>query len=433
MTPLGWRPADFGDYQPINELQVPTYPPGLPLLMAVPHAVAGLDGANAVVIAAAAICVWAVGMLAGAVAGIIAAVMIAFSPVFLYQSFQPMSDVPVTAAWMLTFLLVRGVGPSGPKSLLGGIACALAVLIRPNLAPLAIVPLFIAPKKLAFAGPVAAAGLAIALLQGFWYGSPFVSGYGSAGELFAMSNIAANAARYTGWLLSTSPMLVLGLIGFIAVRSQRGARALAAFAVLVIVSYLVYAVFDQWSYLRFLLPAMAVLAIFAAVQLVSWIDRAPVALRAPLLFAVVLAVTAHGLWVARSLDTFKLADQLRRVEQVADHLNRTTPDYAMIISGEQSGSMRYYTGRGILRWEAAPPEVLFAAVASLEASRRPVHIVLDAWENEPFMRKFKAVAEVSLDWPPAVEAGTSHRTRLWNLSDRDRFLKGEHIATIRLP
>ena len=44
-------------------------------------------------------------------------------------------------------------------------------------------------------------------------------------------------------------------------------KALFAFAVLVIASYLVYAVFDDWSYLRFLLPAMAVFAIFAAVEL----------------------------------------------------------------------------------------------------------------------------------------------------------------------
>ena len=34
-----------------------------------------------------------------------------------------------------------------------------------------------------------------------------------------------------------------------------------------------------------------------------------------------LGMIAHSLFVARSLDTFKLADQLRRVEQVADFIN----------------------------------------------------------------------------------------------------------------
>ena len=59
-------------------MQAPTYPPGLPLLMAIPHAVAGIDGANAVVIASAAIAVWATGMIAGGIAGVIAALLLAF-------------------------------------------------------------------------------------------------------------------------------------------------------------------------------------------------------------------------------------------------------------------------------------------------------------------------------------------------------------------
>ncbi len=43
-TPLGWRPIDWTDiYYP--GAQAPTYPPGLPLLMAIPHALGGIDGA----------------------------------------------------------------------------------------------------------------------------------------------------------------------------------------------------------------------------------------------------------------------------------------------------------------------------------------------------------------------------------------------------
>ncbi|MEO7157863.1 MAG: hypothetical protein ABI039_09895, partial [Vicinamibacterales bacterium] len=44
-SPLGWRPA------PSDARQSPTYPPGLPLLMALPHALAGATGASAIVIA----------------------------------------------------------------------------------------------------------------------------------------------------------------------------------------------------------------------------------------------------------------------------------------------------------------------------------------------------------------------------------------------
>ena len=40
-----------------------------------------------------------------------------------------------------------------------------------------------------------------------------------------------------------------------------------------------------------------------------------------LLFVLLLGVTAYSLFTARSLDTFKLADQLRRVSRVADFIN----------------------------------------------------------------------------------------------------------------
>jgi hypothetical protein len=103
----------------------------------------------------------------------------------------------------------------------------------------------------------------------------------------------------------------------------------------------------------------------------------------------------------------------------------------VLIAGEQSGSMRYYTQRSILRWEAATPGAMAAAIAELGVLGRPVYIVLDAWEDAPFRSKFSSVTAVALDWPSLLEAGTSHRTRLWRLSDRPRFLRGEPVDTLR--
>jgi hypothetical protein len=423
-SPLGWRPA------PSGVGQSPTYPPGLPMLMAVPQAIGGVTGASAVVIASAIIAVIATGMIArqlgGPIAGIIAASLLAFTPVFLYQSIQPMSDVPVTAAWTLCFLFAIR-----QRSLAAGIACGFAVLIRPNLAPLAVVPLYVASNRLAFASPVAIAGATLAGLQWVWYGSPLRSGYGSTDELFAVSNIGPNAQRYVTWLMSTAPVFALCVFGFARMRAHRAVQALAAFSVLVIAAYLVYAVFDDWSYLRFLLPAMAAFAVLAAIALAAWIDRVPRQLRAVLLFAAVVGVTCHALSVARSKETFRLADQLRRVQQVGDFVKDSVGRTAVLIAGEQSGSMRYYTRRSILRWEAASPAALAAAIAALDSSARPVYVVLDAWEEEPFRKKLGAV--VPLDWPPLAEAGSSHRTCVWRLLDRDLFHRGEQLTTIRLP
>jgi hypothetical protein len=425
-TPLGWRPASAST-------QVPTYAPGLPLLMAIPHAVAGITGAAAVVIVSAAITTVACGLMAmwlgGSIAGIIAAALVGFTPVFLYQAIQPMSDVPVTAAWMLCFAWLTR---KGSWDLAAGIACAIAVLIRPNLAPLAIVPLFLARRKIAFATPVAVAGVFLAIVQSMWYGSPLRSGYGTAEELFALSNIGANAARYSQWFIATAPAMLLGIFAINRLKRNRHAMGMLLFAVLVIAAYLIYAVFDHWSYLRFLLPALAVFAIVAGVELAAWVSRFPAVIRTSLLFVLLVGLTAYSIFVARSFDTFKLADQLGRVARVAGFLHANAPPTAVILSGEQSGSMRYYTKRSILRWEAATPETLTAAIAKLDPVDQPIFIVLDAWEDAPFKAKFASLPAVALDWPPMLEAGTSHRTRVWKLADRDRFLRGEPLDIKRI-
>ena len=433
-TPLGWRPDRASD-ELFSGMQVPTYPPGLPLLMAIPEAIAGVDGAAAVVIVSAAIAVVATAVVAaevgGGVAGVIAAVLLGFTPIFLYQSIQPMSDVPVTAAWMSCFALLARRAASSDA--LAGIACAIAVLIRPNLAPLAMVPLFLSHRRVWFAAPVAIAGLFLAALQMFWYGSPFRSGYGSAEELFALSNIVPNASRYFRWTLETAPLMLFGVVGFWRLRNNRIAQAMAAFAILVVVSYLVYAVFEEWSYIRFLLPALAVLAIFAAAEMSTWLARLTITVRVPAIFVLLLGITAFHLSTARRLDTFKLADQLARIETVGDYLNANVPRGAVIVSGEQSGAMRYYTERSIVRWEVATPGTFEQAVAALEQSGRPVFIVLDAWEDELFRKRLGAYPPGALDWPPMLEAGRSHRTRVWQLSDRARFMRGEPIDIVRLP
>ncbi|MGE3490439.1 MAG: ArnT family glycosyltransferase [Vicinamibacterales bacterium] len=432
-TPLGWRPTFYPG------MQAPTYPPGLPWLMAM---VPGTSYSGVVVVIAAAVAVWTTGLiatrLAGRAAGSIAAILIATSPVFLFQSVQPMSDVPVTAAWMLTWLLLipRDDKHSGlPFD--AGLVCALAVLIRPNLAPLAALPLWAigwnVRRLAAFSLPVVFAAALLMFLQNMWYGSPLRSGYGTADELFALSNIGDNAARYSWWLMTTAPVLLLAPVGIALLWRRPFAKPLAAFGALVVAAYLVYAVFDVWSYLRFLLPAMAVAAVFAAAATVSALRRLPTPLRGAAALAVMLVIFGHGVSQARARDTFRLADQQRRVAQVAEFIATALPADTVIIAGEQSGSLSYYTGKSILRWDIASAESLAAALTVLGASGRPVVVALDAWEREPFRSKFGVVDSVSLEWPPALEAGTSHRTLVWRLSDRDAFLRGQRIATERVP
>ena len=134
-SPLGYRPGS----EP-GEL-VPTYPAGLPLAMAPMRLIAGELAVYLVVPLLGAIAVLAtygVGTrLHSRIAGLIAAFLLATSPIVLFQIVQPMSDVPVTAWWALALLFALSPLPGSP--LAAGAASGLAILTRPNLIPLAVV------------------------------------------------------------------------------------------------------------------------------------------------------------------------------------------------------------------------------------------------------------------------------------------------------
>ena len=344
LAPLGWRAA----LEP--GMQVPTYAIGLPLLLAPLHAAGGAVAASLVVPLALAVAVWAAASLAhrlaGAAAAIVAAVWLATSPVALIESMQVMSDVPVTAAWLVCWWLVFTSRPLAA----GGVA-ALAVLIRPNLAPLALLPaLYVVfgatraeirtpvrpdisvdqtspagsalSQGLQFSIPVAVAGAVVAWLQWRYFGSPLRSGYGTAEEIYALANIAPNASLYGSWLLEThgpwlfgAPLVLLAPASRLA-RSGREIRWLLAFAALVVLAYLTYAVFETWTYLRFMLPAMAVAMIAAAAILGSGLARAPVMVRVVGLAVAVLALASFNIASAREHGVFRFADHQVRARAV---------------------------------------------------------------------------------------------------------------------
>src|SRR5262249_47857265 len=127
-APLGYRPA-AGRIDAV----APLYPPGLPIAMAILQSAFGYCAAFVIVPVAAAAAValtFVLGMLffARPTPAFWAALLVAASPVFLFQSMNPMTDVPVVAAWSLALVLAVVGWP-----LAGGLAAAIALAIRPNL------------------------------------------------------------------------------------------------------------------------------------------------------------------------------------------------------------------------------------------------------------------------------------------------------------
>src|SRR5207253_10561170 len=72
--------------------------------------------------------------LGGSPAGAMSAVLVAASPIVLFQVVQPMNDITTAALWMAAFVALIS-----RRWMFAGICCGLALLVRPNLLPLAIV------------------------------------------------------------------------------------------------------------------------------------------------------------------------------------------------------------------------------------------------------------------------------------------------------
>jgi hypothetical protein len=277
-------------------------------------------------------------------------------------------------------------------------------------------------QTFSFAIPVVLAGLVVACLQWFWFGSPLRSGYGSAGEIYSLTNVAANAGLYTRWLLDVhGPWLLAApavlMLPRLALGSQHELRWMLLFAAVVVAAYLVYAQFEVWTYLRFLLPSLAIAMIAVAALVAAPLTRLPVAIRVPILAVVVLAVAATDIASAKRLDVFRFADRQIRARVVGERLAAEAPAYMVLVTGEQSGAMRYYTGHSILRWDVMSDDGMKDALDQLAQRGYQAWVVLDDWEEELVRRRLPTLAAAALDQEPMVEsaAGVGIRTRAWRV------------------
>src|SRR5262249_40620222 len=139
-----------------------------------------------------------------------------------------------------------------------------------------------------------------------WYGSPFASGYGRAGDLYALGNIWPNVKLYAAWFLeSESPWALVGLIALFPIAWRRAdARAIGICALMVgltLAAYLAYGTFEVWLYLRFLLPAGGAAATLIGVGSVTVARAVPTPwgrLAAAATLAALVATTVSFAWRA---------------------------------------------------------------------------------------------------------------------------------------
>jgi hypothetical protein len=408
--PLGYRTG------PQPHTMVPTYAPGLPLVMAV-FLLAGSCGPFFVVpLSAIAFLVFTylLGDRAGGrVVGLLAAVLALTSPTVLYQTLWPMSDIPAGAAW--TAGLWFSLHDSRRRAAAAGAVTALGLLIRPNLllavaVPLAQVMLAARGRERLVRGALfglwpGLAAVAIAVLNTVWYGAPQNSGYGAAADIYQASNIWPNIKLYAGWFRESETLGVLialvPLVPFLARGIEaRVIRLCAAMFLATFACYITYAQFEVWWYLRFLMPAGGALAVMAAAGLVAVARVVPRPVGQVVFVILVWLAVSNRIAFASGKFLFgPLQASERRYVDIGEFIDGNLPKNAALFSVQHSGSLRFYTGRHTVRFDWVKPEWAMDVVPALERAGFHPYLVIDDFEADQVREQFAIARDAPLPWP----------------------------------
>ena len=453
-APLGYRPIST------DGTIVPTYASGLPMVMAIFQAVFGANGPFLVVPVVGALAVWMTYVLGreatgSRAVGTLAALLLLSSPTFLAHLMLPMTDVVVAAGWTLVCLLALGAErppsretsadhpslggggklrptgtPRAPRALLAGLAAGATLMVRPNLVLLAMVPLVTWRSRPAavvrFAIGLAPAVAAIGAINWYLYGSPFTSGYGGLGDLYGWSSAWPNLTHYSLWLVQTqTPLVALAVVPMIARGALRPDTqtkvrlCLGSLMVLTLVSYIFYNPFNLWMYLRFLLPTYPALFVLMAAGIRFVCAKMPVPVRALAAMLMCALCVASSYQFSRDWHLFTSKDFEQRHIKAARYVEQLTPETAVIICVQHSGSVRYYAHRITLRYDSIYEHRLDTTLRELAAKGYRPYIVVDDWEEVEFRKRFAAKNRAgALDWKPVVRVLTSPEVRIFDPEGR---------------
>lgn len=432
---LTFAPAGHVPSQTVPGALVPICPAGLSIAMAPMLAFGGNPGLFLVVPLFGALFVWATftcGSRFGSRVGLASAVLVACSPPFLYQLMQPMSDVPAAALWIVAVAAATGTKPRAP--VVAGLATAAAILMRPNLVPMALpIGLFILlrPERswherlqgaARYAAAAAPGAIAIAFIQREFYGSALRSGYGSLAVFFSADHVAPNIARYVSWMSQAhTAAWLLALAAPFLLPGPLTVLLISLFLVNV-ASYLPFAVFEDWSYLRYLLPTIPLMLILTVAVVDAVCRRIRPAIAPAVVAAATLVLAVLFLREAGARQVFSLQRLEARFERAGSYVGRRLPANAIVITSWQSGSVRFYGHRRTLVWDGLDPAWLDRAIDFVRARGLEPYLLFESWEEPIFRARFAGSPVGALDWPPMAEVAS--QVRIYRPADRERYARG---------
>jgi hypothetical protein len=407
-APLGYRPSPAD-----NRVIVPTYSPGLPMLFALAKLVGGQTAIYVVVplfASALVLATFGLGRRLGSDAvGLIGACLVATSPIVVAHTLVAMTDVPVAAAFTAAFYLA--LGPLRTRNAVAaGLMAGVAVLIRPNLVPLAgilglhyAMQVWTPPERrraitlcVCYGLSVLPAIVTVALVNRWLYGSPLTSGYGALDQLFAWNRIGTNLWNYATWLIeSQTPAALIGAAAIVVplrsvwprVQDRRVFFVMGVFVVALWAIYCAWDVFDSWPFLRFLIASLPFFMLglgavaVAGMRLSSrWIRAAAV--------CVVVVIALMQVRYAGQQHVLNWGWGEDRNVAIARFVRRLTPPNSVIVSLHHSGSIRYYGGRMTIYFPWLAEQALDEAVDWLAARGVHTYALIEDWEMAEFRARY---------------------------------------------
>jgi hypothetical protein len=269
------------------------------------------------------------------------------------------------------------------------------------------------------------------------------SGYGAFRDLYTLSNLTQNVRLYPQWLWEThgafvfaglmSPLVWIYRRHAVLPKTSRLITFSLVFTTVLYAGYVCYLVFDNWTFTRFLLPGIPLLLLLS-VWTISAAVRSFGSDTANTYVMVGFAFVVLGfIRNVEDRDLFSVRRGERRNIEAARYIAATSPPDVLVLSVQHSGSVRYYGGLKTVRYDWLDPHGLDSAILTIQQMHRGPLLMLDDWEEPQFRRRFQGQKWGALDWPPRVEFESLPRARLYDPSDRDRYIAHQHVATIRLP
>jgi hypothetical protein len=397
--PLGFKPAVAG-----AATMVPTYPPGLPLLLVAAARVAGWEHAGDLVLLIHSLAGIALVFALGRVCGLpgwwslIGAAVLAASPLYLITSVQALSDVPATV-WAAAAVIAAMRSRQGALWALASGACiSVGLLVRPsNL--LIVLPVILAagasPRRLLLVALASIPGMAAWMaINHLAYGGALHSGYGAIGNEFHAGLVPGTLLYCARWLpLLLSPIVIVAPAMLAYLRAwPRVASVLAAWAVSFIAFYAPYRwTHEQWWFLRFLLPAAPALIVAGLAVTHHWVElargRLPEAARRLIpLLVLVAAVGVEAGQTGPLREAGAIGHGERKYGRVAKWLNAHVPGNSVVVVSQASGALYYFTDFTLLRYEEMGPAVCERVRISVQSRGQPLYAVLFPFEGEVLKR-----------------------------------------------